>query len=348
MKISIPTHSKVVACLALLWPSLAAARVAAATVQRSNPSATVRGGDLVWRIVSTQPAFRSGWPVMATGILRNNGQGAAYAATRSSPSIEIFRVIGPDGKPAPSLRVVRWDKGRFDVGPGRFGEKLPPGGHCRIGPLVVNSKADMTQPGRYEIFGSYGNVVSKPIFVRILPPSYKPVRPVLVPWSQTRLDNRVRWGRPWHGLEIRLYQIERPNTRTGFVVNLRERESAYVLLRADGQHRVKISLTGLPDVDFRRVSVTGPAGQRSNGSIPGPVVDLAYRPVPLTAYSKILAHRRPIGGHRFTLVIQPGQVYRYVQPIVLTERFDMSLRGHYRAQAGLAGTQCRTEKILIP
>lgn len=258
-------------------------------------------------------------------------------------SLQKCLVIGPT-QPVERTRLSRWWPAGYrafifhtslavrTIGAGRE--------VGRPGVLLPGSIFDMTVPGRYHICTAIGPTKSNRIEVVVLSPNVDkhPLHPV-VPLSNGT-PHAIAWGKPWHGLMIRVYQItsRKRHAETGFRLR--------VMIRNRNSSPTAIRLVGVAVEDFAKMRIYGPKGTYSNAR-KGKKVNLTNIPVPLTAYGKLLAGGGGTKIHKESFNIPPRATYEYAPVIIPNAAYDLSLPGRYRLQVELAGTHCWSNFVFL-
>ncbi len=261
-----------------------------------------------------------------------------------SGSLQKFSVTGP-AQPVERTRLSRWWPGSYRsfmfhtsvaVMAIKGGQVLR-----RPGVLLPGSIFDMTVPGTYHIRTATGPTKSNQTVIVMLPPNVdnRPLRPFVVPPGDA-WPRAVVWGRPWHGLMVRLYQIKsrKRHAETGFRLR--------VMIRNRNSSPTSIRLVGVAAGDFAKMRIYGPNGIYSNAR-KGKKVNLTNIPVPLTAYGKLLASGGLAKVKKTSFTLQPRTTYEYAPLIIPNATHDLSLPGRYRLQVELAGTHCWSNVVSL-
>ncbi len=230
------------------------------------------------------------------------------------------------------VMMLRWERDGYRMpygGSETFSGALP---DHRFSPPPINYSRifDLSVPGKYEAQLAGKGMISNVIKFRVLPPKDKTSGPALLDFA-AKLPKSLLWGKVWNGVQIAAYVENNPGIADP-IAHVR------MLLRCAGKHAATISLTGNPHIDFARRNMVGPFHT---------VRTIDGKPVPLTAYGKLLAsrHNQPPPAKQYTL--RPGIVYTYWRRLVLNREFDLSVYGPYRFSTRLDGTGLKTAPSII-
>ncbi len=232
--------------------------------------------------------------------------------------------------PTALLRNITYEYGRHPAGSEMRSGAMPGRRYTLSLPLNLSRIFDLSLPGKYQAQLAGMGMVSNVIKFRVLPPKDKPNGPAVreVP---AKLPNGFTWGSAWHSVQMAAYVKSDsgsadPIARVG------------ILFRCAGKHAATISLTGNPHIDFASRKMIGPFHT---------IKTIDGKPVPLTAYGKLLVsqHNRPPPAKRYTL--KPGIVYTYWRPLMANREFDLSVYGPYEFAARLHGAGLKTAPIII-
>jgi hypothetical protein len=350
----------------------AATKTAVGTGLVAGPVPTPYG--LAMSISPVGSAIKSGQPLVLRLILRNRGRTPLKLFLDTWGSILTrFSVVGPAPRSGlcPLSRLGRhpaWRYPSFVSGHWVMHARLGGGIVTGLAPgksvvflsrYVVPPFFDMTVPGDYRVQVGCAGMVSNVATVRVSADGTKPPTKPLISGPLKAAPGTVggppgphfhgallpgtpraavRWGKPWRGLEVRVFQAAPGGTTVG------------VVLRNVGKTRVHIGLTGAPAQDFPEIAATGPnAGFLISGGLAPRLVDFRNKPVPSSAYGAYLAASGPVRTlKRATYNLAPGKEYWYAGQVTIGSRVDMSLPGKYRVKLRLAGTRCWSNVAVLP
>lgn len=227
------------------------------------------------------------------------------------------------------LRFVRNGYRRVLVG-SAVRINIGPGHSYALSPIDFSHIFDLTTPGKYEAQLAGMGMISNVIKFRVLPPKDKPDGSA-IEFFALKAPKQAAWGSPHNGVQMAAYIKNNPGIADP-VAQVR------ILFRCAGKHAAAISLTGNPNVDFAQRDMIGPF--HTIKAIDG-------KPVPLTAYGKLLAgqHNQPPPAKAYTL--KPGMIYSYWRPLVLNREFDLSVYGPYQFSTTLHGATLETASDII-
>ncbi len=227
--------------------------------------------------------------------------------------------------PAPLLRYVMDGYRAPEVGSRMASAAMPRESFRMPLPLSFSHIFDLSVPGKYQAQLAGMGVVSNVIKFRVLPPRDKPNGPAVREFP-AKLPKGFAWGSGWHSVQMAAYVKSNPG-----IANPMAR--VQILFRCAGKHAATISLTGNPHIDFARRKMIGPF--HTFKAIDG-------KPVPLTAYGRLLADHRQSTATAKAYTLKPGVIYTYWRPLVLNREFDLSVYGPYEFSARLHGAELKT------
>ena len=272
-------------------------------------------------------------------LLVENRGGQKFCYPELVPSWLVFPQTwcwGPEGRSPTGL--LRYVGGGYRTAhfTSLVAANVAPGQNAVTMPLLLSQIFDLTLPGEYQAQLAGMGMISNVVTFRVLAPQDKPQGPAIrLLASQT--PKGVVWGKTQGDVQMAADVKNDPGLAEPIA-------RVQILFRCAGPQAAPLSLTGNPHVDFAQREMVGPYRTKSKFIAQA----IAGKPVPLTAYGKLLAKQRqqhlPAAQ---TYTLKPGVVYAYWRPLVLNREFDLSVYGPYRFSLSLHGTTLNTAPSVI-